>query len=196
MGNLWSVASAVRHLGAEPHVTDSPNEISVARILILPGVGSFRRAMEIIRAKSIDAAIFNALTQPSTKLLGICLGMQLLGSASTEDGATAGLCLVPNVVRRFESTDQCRLKIPHVGFSEVYHRSDTHLFSDIPSGACFYFVHSYYMAVEGLTSGIATSDHGTNFLAAFENSQVSGTQFHPEKSQSSGLMLLNNFIKE
>ena len=194
MGNLWSVASAIRYLGAEPKITDSPSDISAAQILILPGVGSFRRAMEIIRQKSIDQAIFESLTKSATKLLGICLGMQLLGSQSTEDGETAGLCLIPNTVKKFENTDKYRLKIPHVGFSEVQHSQDTELFKDIPSDTCFYFIHSYYMGLDGLSTGIATTNHGTEFLAAFENGQVSGTQFHPEKSQSSGLMLLKNFI--
>ena len=195
MGNLWSVASAIRHLGAEPHITTSAKEISSAKFLILPGVGSFRRAMEAIRKNSIDQAILQSLSQSETKLLGICLGMQLLGSTSSEDGDTQGLGLVPNTVQKFTNNANTRLKIPHVGFSEVKHDSNTKLFSSIPSESCFYFVHSYFMGLTPTIKGVATCHHGTEFVAAFEQGQVSGTQFHPEKSQSIGLHLLKNFLE-
>lgn len=195
MGNLWSVASAVRHLGAEPSITENLEEILSAKLLILPGVGSFSRAMETIKLKSIDAAIHESLTKSDVKLLGICLGMQLLGSSSSEDGDTQGLGLVPNKVQKFNNTQDTRLKIPHVGFSEVKHTSNTKLFRGIPSRSCFYFVHSYFMGLTSAISGGATCTHGTEFLAAFEHGQISGTQFHPEKSQSHGLTLLKNFIE-
>jgi glutamine amidotransferase len=195
MGNLWSVASAVSFLGAKPHVTTVPKEISAAKFLILPGVGSFRRAMEIIRKNSIDKAIFDCLSKPDSSLLGICLGMQLLGSTSSEDGETEGLGLIPNTVQKFTNSTNSRLKIPHVGFSEVEHSSNMRLFNTIPNKSCFYFVHSYFMELTSSVSGMATCNHGINFLAAFEQGQVSGTQFHPEKSQSIGLALLKNFLE-
>lgn len=195
MGNLWSVASAIRFLGAEALITTNTKEISAAKYLILPGVGSFRRAMEIIKQNSIDQAILQSLSQSETKLLGICLGMQLLGSTSSEDGDTQGLGLVQNTVRKFTNTADTRLKIPHVGFSEVKHDSNTKLFGGIPSGSCFYFVHSYFMGLTPDIESVATCNHGTEFVAAFEQGQVSGTQFHPEKSQSIGLKLLKNFLE-
>ena len=195
MGNLWSVASAIRFLGAEALITTDTEEISAAKFLILPGVGSFRRAMEIIKHNSIDQAILQSLSQTDTKLLGICLGMQLLGSLSSEDGDTHGLGLVPNTVQKFINNADARLKIPHVGFSEVKHESNTKLFSGIPSESCFYFVHSYFMKLTPTISGVATCNHGTEFVAAFEQGQISGTQFHPEKSQSMGLNLLKNFLE-
>jgi glutamine amidotransferase len=195
MGNLWSVASAIRFLGSEALITSNTKEISSAKFLILPGVGSFRRAMQVIKQNSIDKAILQSLSQPETKLLGICLGMQLLGSASSEDGDTEGLGLVPNTVRKFTNSADTRLKIPHVGFSEVKHDSKIKLFSGIPSESCFYFVHSYFMELTPAIEGVATCHHGTAFVAAFEQEQVSGTQFHPEKSQSMGLNLLKNFLE-
>ena len=195
MGNLWSVASAIRFLGAEALITSNTKEISSAKYLILPGVGSFRRAMQVIKQNSIDQAILQSLSQSETKLLGICLGMQLLGSASSEDGDTQGLGLIPNTVRKFTNTADTRLKIPHVGFSEVKHDSNMKLFSSIPSESCFYFVHSYFMGLTPSITGVATCTYGTEFIAAFEQGQVSGTQFHPEKSQSMGLNLLKNFLE-
>ncbi len=110
MGNLWSVASAVRFLGAEALITTDTKEISSAKFLILPGVGSFRRAMQVIKQNSIDQAILQSLSQSENKLLGICLGMQLLGSASSEDGDTPGLGLIPNTVKKFTNTSDTRLK--------------------------------------------------------------------------------------
>ncbi len=195
MGNLWSVASAIRFLGAEALITSNTKEILSAKFLILPGVGSFRRAMQVIKQNSIDQAILQSLTQPETKLLGICLGMQLLGSASSEDGDTQGLRLVPNAVRKFTNTADTRLKIPHVGFSEVKHDSKIKLFSGISSESCFYFVHSYFMELTPTINSVATCHHGTEFVAAFEQGQVSGTQFHPERSQLMGLKLLKNFLE-
>ena len=195
MGNLWSVASAIRFLGAEALITTNTKEISAAKFLILPGVGSFRRAMEIIKQNSIDRAIHESLTKTDAKLLGICLGMQLLGSSSSEDGNTQGLGLVSNTVQKFTNTVDTRLKIPHVGFSEVKHDSNTKLFSAIPNNSCFYFVHSYFMGLTPSITGVATCTYGTEFVAAFEQGQVSGTQFHPEKSQSMGLNLLKNFLE-
>ncbi len=195
MGNLWSVASAIRFLGAEALITSNTKEISSAKFLILPGVGSFRRAMQVIKQNSIDQAILQSLSQSETKLLGICLGMQLLGSTSSEDGDTQGLGLVPNTVRKLTNTANTRLKIPHVGFSEVTHGTNTKLFSGIPSESCFYFVHSYFMELTPAFDSVATCRYGTEFVAAFEQGQVSGTQFHPEKSQSMGLNLLKNFLE-
>ena len=195
MGNLWSVASAIRFLGAEALITSNTKEISSAKFLILPGVGSFRRAMQVIKQNSIDQAILQSLSQSETKLLGICLGMQLLGSTSSEDGDTQGLGLVPNAVRKLTNTANTRLKIPHVGFSEVTHGTKTKLFSGIPSESCFYFVHSYFMELTPAIDSVATCRYGTEFVAAFEQGQVSGTQFHPEKSQTMGLNLLKNFLE-
>jgi len=198
MGNLWSVASAIKFLGADPVVSHDPIEIANSNCLVLPGVGSFRRAMETIRANKYDQAIAEALTNPKTKLLGICLGMQLLGASSTEDGVTLGLGLVPNLVTRFSSNNNIKIKIPHIGFSEVKSPKNSSLFVNIPDNSCFYFVHSYFMEIANsdVTKGhVATATHGTDFVAAIESGQISGTQFHPEKSQKSGLQLMRNFLE-
>jgi glutamine amidotransferase len=198
MGNLWSVASAIKFLGADPVVSHDPIEIANSNCLVLPGVGSFRRAMETIRANKYDQAIAEALTNPKTKLLGICLGMQLLGASSTEDGVTLGLGLVPNLVTRFSSNNNIKIKIPHIGFSEVKSPKNSSLFVNIPDNSCFYFVHSYFMEIANsdvTKDHVATATHGSDFVAAIESGQISGTQFHPEKSQKSGLQLIRNFLE-
>jgi glutamine amidotransferase len=198
MGNLWSVASAMKFLGADPVVSHDPIEIANSNCLVLPGVGSFRKAMETIRANKYDQAIAEALTNSKTKLLGICLGMQLLGASSTEDGVTPGLGLVPNLVTRFSSNNDIKIKIPHIGFSEVKSPKNSSLFVNIPDNSCFYFVHSYFMEIanyDEAKSHVATATHGSDFVAAIESGRICGTQFHPEKSQKSGLQLIRNFLE-
>jgi glutamine amidotransferase len=195
MGNLWSVASAVRFLGFTPVVTSDISIISSAESLILPGVGSFRRAMHEIKSASIDQAIFKSLENPKTKLLGICLGMQLLGVSSTEDGLTEGLGLVKNTVTKLIGSNEVSIKIPHVGFNRVQMPKESKLFDQISIVASFYFVHSYAMQILDDSSKYATTTYGHKFVAAIESGQIFGTQFHPEKSQKSGLKVLENFLR-
>jgi glutamine amidotransferase len=195
MGNLWSVASAIKFLGRIPVITGDVSKISESETLILPGVGSFRRAMNTIRNQSIDKAIFDSLENPQTKLLGICLGMQLLGASSTEDGLTAGLGLVQNEVVRLANSEKNPVKIPHVGFNRVQISKESKLFEQIPIDASFYFVHSYAMQILNDTSKYTTTTYGHRFVAAIESGQVFGTQFHPEKSQKNGLKVLENFLR-
>jgi glutamine amidotransferase len=195
MGNLWSVASAIKFLGKIPVITGDVSKISESETLILPGVGSFRRAMNTIRNQSIDKAIFDSLENPQTKLLGICLGMQLLGASSTEDGLTAGLGLVQNEVVRLANSEKNPVKIPHVGFNRVQISKESKLFEQIPIDASFYFVHSYAMQILNDTSKYTTTTYGHRFVAAIESGQVFGTQFHPEKSQKNGLKVLENFLR-
>ncbi len=195
MGNLWSVASAIRFLGKKPVVTGDLSKISESETLILPGVGSFRRAMNTIRNQSIDKAIFDSLENPKTKLLGICLGMQLLGASSTEDGLTEGLGLVQNEVVRISNSEKNPIKIPHVGFNKVQMSKESKLFDQISADAYFYFVHSYAMQILNDTSKYTTTNYGHRFVAAIESGQVFGTQFHPEKSQKNGLKVLENFLR-
>ena len=195
MGNLWSVASAIRFLGKKPVVTGDLSKITESETLILPGVGSFHRAMHTIRNQSIDKAIFDSLENPQTKLLGICLGMQLLGASSTEDGLTAGLGLVQNEVVRLANSEKNPIKIPHVGFNKVQMSKESKLFEQIPIDASFYFVHSYAMQILNDTSKYTTTTYGHRFVAAIESGQVFGTQFHPEKSQKNGLKVLENFLR-
>ena len=195
MGNLWSVASAIKYLGYLPQISCDNKEISRADLIILPGVGSFRRAMQTIESAEINKAIFEALNQPQTRLLGICLGMQLLGKSSTEDGLTEGLGLVKNEVTKFTSSESEPIKIPHIGYSEISRNKKMRLFAGISSDACFYFVHSYFMKVVTDETLYATAHHGQGYIAAFESGQIFGTQFHPEKSQRAGLKVLQNFLQ-
>ena len=196
MGNLWSILSALEYLGVDAVLVNQATKIINLDHIILPGVGSFRLAMNIIRRKNFDSAIKEAVLIRGSKILGICLGMQLLGSSSTEDGETSGLGLIPNKVEKFSKSEVGNRKIPHVGFNSISIDKESSFFSDLSNNSDFYFVHSYRMLSEKLNSGIAICTYGIEFLAAFKYNNIYGTQFHPEKSQTNGLVILRNFIRE
>lgn len=194
MGNVWSVLSAFRYLGSEAELTGDPDRIVAADFIVLPGVGSFRKAMESIRKTGMDKAIHEAVKTRGSRILGICLGMQLLAAYGSEDGETAGLGLIGNRVDRFTASELGHRKLPHVGFNTVRFNEPAGLFRDLPGQPDFYFVHSYRMLIEHLGGRHATCSYGTDFLAAFETDNICGTQFHPEKSQTNGLILIRNFL--
>ena len=196
MGNLWSVQNALRYLGSEPVLSSDPEKIRSADFLILPGVGSFRRAIEVLRKTGMEEAILEAV-KSGAKILGICLGMQLLGASSTEDGFTEGLRLVPLPVEKFSPEELDGNKIPHIGFNTVSFSRRAGLFNRLPEAADFYFVHSFRMTAPGTFNGMTGTCNygGTPFLAAFQKENIYGTQFHPEKSQTNGLLLLRYFLE-
>ena len=196
MGNLWSVLSALRYLGCNPIISDDPEEIVRADALLLPGVGSFRNAMTSLQKNGLNQAIIEAVQGRGTKILGICLGMQLLGLSSTEDGNAAGLGLIPAQVDKFTLKEIGTNKIPHIGFDVVQSQPDWSLFKGLHSAADFYFVHSYRLLPAGLRGKCAICSYGVDFLAAYEENNIFATQFHPEKSQTNGLILLKNFLSQ
>ena len=194
MGNIWSVLSALKYLDCNVIVSSDPVVIKESETLLLPGVGSFRKAMKSLQELNLDEAITESVQSDGNKILGICLGMQLLGSRSSEDGETVGLNLIPASVEEFSMKDVGANKIPHIGFDQVSSRSEAKLFQGLPESPDFYFVHSFRMMPAGLSGISATCRYGTDFLASYENDNIFATQFHPEKSQTNGLMLLRNFL--
>ncbi len=193
-GNIWSIRSALSYLNCESEVSNSPKDIEKSNAIILPGVGSFRKAMELLSLSGIDVAIKNAANKKNSKILGICLGMQLLANSSSEDGITKGLGLINAEVNRFKISETLSIKVPHIGFSSVVNNGKGTLFKGIETSADFYFVHSYRILPNKILGQMAFCKYGENFLAAYENNNIFAVQFHPEKSQTNGLMLLNNFI--
>lgn len=196
MGNLWSVASALDCLGWESNITSDAEQVINADLMILPGVGSFRNAMNSIRARSLDDAIVDAVSNRGAKILGICLGMQLLGTSSTEDGYTEGLGLISSEVNKFIFCTEEQKKIPHMGFDEVVDHRGMRLFKGLDQKSDFYFVHSYRMMPPVDGGRAAMCNYGDSFMAAYEFNNIYATQFHPEKSQSNGLAVLRNFLTE
>ncbi len=194
MGNIWSVLNALRYLGARAILSGDPEQVGKADLVVLPGVGSFRKAMETLLRSGLEQAICDTVKKRGAKILGICLGMQLLGAHGTEDGQTCGLGLIPNTVDKFTPAEVGVNKIPHVGFNTVRFSEQAGLFRNLPESADFYFVHSYRMLSDCLTARLGTCSYWSDFLADFEAGNVCGTQLHPEKSQTNGLILLKNFI--
>jgi len=194
VGNVWSVLSAVKYLGMEPVLVDDPDRIHDYRKLILPGVGSYKKAMQELTRRGFDKAIREAVLDRGANILGICLGMQLLGAHGVENGDIGGLGLVDNRVEQFSSVEVGERKLPHVGFNEIKISECAGLFKNLPPHADFYFTHSYRMLFENIGERYATCSYGIEFLAAFEYRNIYGTQFHPEKSQTNGLILLKNYL--
>ena len=197
MGNLFSIRVALDYLGAKSTISSDPDVVNDAAKLILPGVGSFHKAMNNIRACNLFEIITEAVTVRRRPILGICLGMQLLGLSSTEDGFCTGFGFVDTAVERFDGDACLGLKIPHVGFDTVtINERISKLFDGLGQHRDFYFTHSYRMACTAQPYAVGICSHGEQFIAAFEKDHICGTQFHPEKSQTNGLILLNNFIKK
>ena len=194
MGNLWSVKSALDFIGVETIISSDPKKITAANTLVLPGVGAFRRAMTSLNKTGISEAIIEAVSRKKSKILGICLGMQLLGQSSTEDGFTEGLSLITSNSEKFNNDHNPEVKIPHVGFNSVYFPENSILFQQLEKESDFYFTHSYKMTLSNLEGLESKTRYAGDFLAAYENENIFATQFHPEKSQSNGLRLLHNFI--
>jgi len=186
VSNAANIARALRAAGAELHVTSRPEEIAAAPKLVLPGVGSFRAAMEWLTTNRIDDAI-RAAVALGIPLLGICVGHQALFDSSDEMGSTPGLGLLRGVVRRLMPV----LPVPQIGWNRIRIRPGV-LFDGIPDRTSFYFVHSY--AVGESSDSVAMADYGAPFTAAIQRDNVFGVQFHPEKSSTAGLRVLANFV--
>lgn len=190
MGNLRSVSNAVYSLGFDVRMVQTPEELHDLSHVIVPGVGAFGTAMRRLGERGLVGALqgFAASGRP---LLGLCLGMQLLAAEGEEGGATAGLGLVPGVVRRLD--EQLVPAVPHVGWNSVTLIGTHPLFAEVKSGTDFYFVHSYVVVPEREADVLGTTEYGTVFPAIIGSANVVGFQFHPEKSQANGLRLLENF---
>ena len=193
MGNVKSIFSTLKYLGVSDIVlTDNFDELYKADKIILPGVGSFAKAMKHIKEKKIDQYLSEIVLKDKKPLLGICLGMQLLGKSSTEDVNSTGLGFVDAKCIKFESKN---LKIPHVGFNQVQISNRLMLYDGLNNEADFYFTHSYKMISDGDINQ-NYCDYGGKFVASFEINNIAGVQFHPELSQNNGLKLLKNFIEK
>lgn len=192
MGNIKSIISALKYLGVTDIIVSNDSKIlKDSDKLILPGVGSFNQAMQNIKTLALDKSLKSMALDTKKPILGICLGMQLLGQSSTEDGLMGGLCFIDGLVTKFSVAE----RIPHVGFNQVITNSDARLFNGIHQGSDFYFTHSYKMTS---TKNINQSEceYGEKFIASFEADNIAGVQFHPELSQTNGLKLLKNFLEK
>ncbi|SHG36996.1 imidazole glycerol phosphate synthase subunit hisH [Thermosyntropha lipolytica DSM 11003] len=190
MGNLASVKNGFNKLGYKVLITDKADEVLKAEKVVLPGVGAFADAVSNLQKLGLDKAIKEVIAK-GVPFLGICLGMQLLLSASYEDGLNEGLNIVKGKVIKF--TLPPSYKVPHMGWNAVKKSQQSRLFKGIADNSYFYFVHSYHAIPEDESWVAGRTEYGITFVSALEKDNVFATQFHPEKSGETGLKILRNF---
>ena len=190
VGNLRSVEKAFAVVGCEARVSSDESELRQAKRLVLPGVGAFGACMEGLRERSFDQLVRERVAK-GVPLLGVFVGMQMLFDESEEFGRRPGLGLLGGRVRRFAGS----LHVPQVGWNQVRQQSTHPLFAGIEDDAFFYFVHSYYCEATNQEVVLGETDYETSYASVVALGNVCGVQFHPEKSQSSGLQLLKNFAE-
>ncbi|MBQ2816285.1 MAG: imidazole glycerol phosphate synthase subunit HisH [Clostridia bacterium] len=193
VGNLFSLTSSFKKIGIDVVATADKEVIKSAEKLILPGVGAFADAIKKLRDSGLDEVIIDE-AKKGKKIMGICLGMQLLFEKSYEYGEHDGLGLLKGKVVPMENRIHANLKIPHIGWNALNFKRDSEIFRYINDGDFVYFVHSFY-ADECDDSVVATSEYGAEITAAVQKENVYGCQFHPEKSGSVGLNILKAFCE-
>ncbi len=192
MGNLGSVAHALKALGGDFRIAASPREMQGARGILLPGVGNFGDGMEHLTGRGFAEAVRKHAADGGA-IFGICLGMQMLFDTSEEAPGVAGLGILPGRVRRFPAG---KAKVPHMGWNNVRIAGKNEMLKGFPDGAFVYFVHSYYVETANPDDTLLECGYMLPFAAAAGRGNIFATQFHPEKSQSAGLKLLENFLEK
>jgi len=190
MGNLQSVEKALAYTGAETRLVTTAEEVASSEKLVLPGVGAFGDAMAHLQQQGMIEAL-KAYATSGRPLLGVCLGMQLLFDSSEEDPNVAGLGIFSGTVKRFPPN--MGLKVPHMGWNSLMVSPESRVLAGLGNEPHVYFVHSYYLAPADESISAAMTPYGFDFTSAVEKGNVSGVQFHPEKSQQTGLRILRNF---
>jgi len=192
MGNLRSVQKAFEAVDATAQVTSDPAAILNADSVVLPGVGAFKDCMDNLTRLHLVDAIHKTI-QSGKPFLGICLGLQLLFDQSQEFGVINGLGVLPGKVVRFHPENDPAMKVPHMGWNTVTVKNPSPLFDSDNRPAYYYFVHSYYVVPDNPAIIATTTQYGVEFVSGIEKDNIHAFQFHPEKSQKSGLALLRKF---
>ncbi len=190
MGNLLSVKKALEEVGFKVKVSQDWREVKGASLLVLPGVGAFGDAVKNLKRLNLFEEVIDYV-KGGKPFFGICLGMQLLFERSYEFGINEGLGLIKGEVVRFPN----RLRVPHIGWNQVWKRKEEGVLKGIREGEYFYFVHSYYCKPKEEDVILTTTDYGIEFTSSILKGNIFAVQFHPEKSQRAGLRLLKN-LKE
>jgi glutamine amidotransferase len=195
MGNLRSVQKAFEKYCSNVIVSSSAKDIMDADKIILPGVGAFKVAMDELKKRCLISPI-KASIEKGKPFLGICLGLQLLFSESEEGGRIKGLDIIKGKVKRLKEKDG--LKIPHMGWNRISAKrkaQSAKILNGVTDNSYMYFVHSYYVAPEDKGIILCETDYGINFASGVRKDNIYGFQFHPEKSQTVGLKIVENFVK-
>lgn len=197
MGNIRSISNALNLLGEEVVITDKPNALSDAEAVILPGVGAFSDGIRNLKKKGLIQVLEKEVIEKQKPYLGICLGLEFLAEKSLEGGTYEGLGWIKGIVTKIQTNDP-QFKVPHIGWNDTKILKNNGLFKDIEDPT-FYYVHSFYLKVDDSEKDIITSicDYGgTQITATIQKNNIYATQFHPEKSQLTGIKLLKNFLDD
>lgn len=189
MGNVASVQKALNFLNINNKITADHKEISEADFLVLPGVGSFTQGMNNLAENGLDLLLTEEVISKKKKIIGLCLGMQLIFTNGTEPGPVKGLGWIEGTVKKFEPGN---LRVPHMGWNNINVVNDTY-FKNIKTKD-FYFIHSYHAVPDDKKVIAATVEYGFDVVASVQKDNIFATQFHPEKSQAAGLEVLKSFF--
>lgn len=193
-GNVGSVIRMIERAGGNAKRISSPDEVLVAKKLLIPGVGAFDYGMEKLVSRDLVPALNTVALEAGIPVLGICLGMQLM-CRSSEEGVLPGLGWIDAEVRHFTASKVVGLRVPHMGWNTLRVVRENPLVSSDAEEKRFYFVHSYKVACNDPTDPIALTQYGEDFVAAFQRKNIFGVQFHPEKSHRFGMELVRRFVE-
>ncbi|WP_035588025.1 imidazole glycerol phosphate synthase subunit HisH [Hippea jasoniae] len=195
MGNVGSVANMIKKVGGKSIITSNRDEVKHAKKLILPGVGAFDNAVKNLKDLGLWDLIKEKVLLEKVPIMGICLGMQLLTKGS-EEGELKGFGFIDAYTKKFKFEDN-KLKVPHMGWNTVKITKKSKLFENMENQESrFYFVHSYYVDCYNKNDILTITNYGIDFVSSFENDNIIGVQFHPEKSHRFGMQLLKNFVEK
>jgi glutamine amidotransferase len=193
MGNLGSVQNMLKYIGVASQISNDITVIEKADKLLLPGVGAFGAAMQLINDSGLTDVLNYKAMEQKVPILGICLGMQLL-TKNSQEGNVNGLGWIDAETKKFQFQNN-DLKIPHMGWNFIKPLQQNKLLENLNSESKFYFVHSYYVKCNNQNDVLANAHYGTDFNAIINHNNIYGAQFHPEKSHKFGMQLLTNFSK-
>jgi imidazole glycerol-phosphate synthase subunit HisH len=194
-GNIGAIANIHKQLGIPHLVTQDPQRLADADRFILPGVGAFDATMKYFNQSGIVDVLNEQVMAKTKKVLGICVGMQILADSS-EEGTLPGLGWIPGRIRKIDEGGlSCAPKLPHMGWNSVAPRDGARLFDGVDCGRGFYFLHSYYFDARDATDVTAIVEYGKEMPCAVARKNVFGVQFHPEKSHANGACIFRNFAE-
>jgi len=198
VGNLESIRNMLKRIGHSCQITSDIEDVKNASKLILPGVGAFQQAMTKLERLNMIPALNEAVMEKKVPILGICLGMQLFATQSEEGGLVEGLNWINSTVKKFnyQRLNASNLKVPNVGWRWVHSYKNKSVFKNCKSDPKYYFVHSYYMDCNDSDDVLALSHYGLEFTAAVYKGNITGVQFHPEKSHKYGMKILDEFAND
>ncbi|PKN22975.1 MAG: imidazole glycerol phosphate synthase subunit HisH [Deltaproteobacteria bacterium HGW-Deltaproteobacteria-3] len=195
LGNVQAFLTMFKRLGFDATRAKTASDLIGASKIILPGVGAFDYAIELLDQSGMRPVLETLVLKDKVPVLGICVGMQIMGTSS-EEGRLAGLGWVPGKVHSFRSNERsANLPLPHMGWNDVQPKLSSPIFAGLESGARFYFLHSYFFGCDEPSHVAAVASYGIDFSCAVSADNVHGVQFHPEKSHHFGAQLLKNFAE-